>query len=118
MRWRLEGLFLPKINNLPYYVKGITIYLHATMSRLPQMDAPVVVTVHEAVAGDKLTIAIACDVYIAAETKRFRAWHDIYRNLTLLRSGGNVPWMEQAGITRTSCTDGLRPVIFKLGRIK
>ena len=44
------------------------------------------------------------------------AWHDIHRDLTVLRFGGNFPWMKKPGIGYVSCTDGLRPVIFKLER--
>ena len=63
--------FSAKGNQLPYYVKEITTYLHAAMSRLTRMDAPVVAAVHGAVAGAGLSIAIACDIVIAAETTRF-----------------------------------------------
>jgi 2-(1,2-epoxy-1,2-dihydrophenyl)acetyl-CoA isomerase len=57
--------FSAKGNQLPYYVKEITTYLHAAMSRLTRMDAPVVAAVHGAVAGAGMSIAIA------AETTRF-----------------------------------------------
>jgi 2-(1,2-epoxy-1,2-dihydrophenyl)acetyl-CoA isomerase len=63
--------FSAKGNQLPYYVKEITTYLHAAMSRLTRMDAPVVAAVHGAVAGAGMSIAIACDIVIAAETTRF-----------------------------------------------
>lgn len=46
------------------------------------------------------------------------AWHDIHRDLTVLRFGGNFPWMKEPGIGYACCTDGLRPVIFRLERIK
>jgi 2-(1,2-epoxy-1,2-dihydrophenyl)acetyl-CoA isomerase len=58
-------------DQLPYYVKEITTYLHAAMSRLTRMDAPVVAAVHGAVAGAGMSIAIACDIVVAAETTRF-----------------------------------------------
>jgi uncharacterized repeat protein (TIGR04076 family) len=32
--------------------------------------------------------------------------------------GGNYPWQEEPGISVTCCTDGLRPVIFKVERIE
>ena len=63
--------FSAKGNQLPYYVKETTTYLHAAMSRLTRMDAPVVAAVHGAVAGAGMSIAIACDIVIAAETTRF-----------------------------------------------
>jgi hypothetical protein len=35
-----------------------------------------------------------------------------------LMFGGNYPWQEEPGISVTCCTDGLRPVIFKVERIE
>ena len=63
--------FLAKGDQLPYYVKEVTTYLHSAMSRLTRMDAPVVAAVHGAVAGAGMSIAIACDIVVAAETTRF-----------------------------------------------
>lgn len=63
--------FSAKGDQLPYYVKEITTYLHAAMSRLTRMDAPVVAAVHGAVAGAGMSIAIACDIVVVAETTRF-----------------------------------------------
>ena len=44
------------------------------------------------------------------------AWHDIHRELVTLMSGGNLDWMKKDGTAITCCTDGFRPVIFKLER--
>jgi 2-(1,2-epoxy-1,2-dihydrophenyl)acetyl-CoA isomerase len=63
--------FTAKGDQLPYHIKEITTYLHAAMSRLTRMDAPVVSAVHGAVAGAGMSIAIACDIVVAAETTRF-----------------------------------------------
>jgi len=63
--------FSAKGEQLPYHIKEITTYLHAAMSRFTRMDAPVVAAVHGAVAGAGMSIAIACDIVIAAETTRF-----------------------------------------------
>jgi 2-(1,2-epoxy-1,2-dihydrophenyl)acetyl-CoA isomerase len=63
--------FLSKGDQLPYHVKEITTYLHAAMSRFTRMDAPVVAAVHGAVAGAGMSVAIACDIVVAAETTRF-----------------------------------------------
>lgn len=46
------------------------------------------------------------------------AWRDIYKDLSILRFGGNVtPWMEE-GKMITCCTDGVRPVSFKMERVE
>lgn len=46
------------------------------------------------------------------------AWHDIHRELSVLRFGGNFPWMKKPGVGYACCTDALRPVIFKLERVE
>ena len=63
--------FFTKGKDLPYYIKETTTFLHAAMSRFTRMDAPVVAAVHGAVAGAGLSIAIASDIVVAAETTRF-----------------------------------------------
>jgi len=45
------------------------------------------------------------------------AWNDIYPSVRVLAFGGNVPWYKEKGVAVECCTDGLRPVIFKLERI-
>jgi len=46
------------------------------------------------------------------------AFADIQRDITHLRLGGDFPWMEERGTILSCCTDGVRPVIFKLERIE
>ncbi len=45
------------------------------------------------------------------------AWVSIYCNVRLLGYGGNLPWYKEKGVAINCCTDGLRPVIFKIERI-
>jgi uncharacterized repeat protein (TIGR04076 family) len=45
------------------------------------------------------------------------AWADIQRDITVLAFGGNFPWIKKSGTMISCCTDGLRPVIFKLERV-
>ena len=45
------------------------------------------------------------------------AWDDLYKVVTTLRFGGDFSWFEDLGVSVNCCTDGLRPVIFKLERI-
>ncbi len=46
------------------------------------------------------------------------AFADIQRDITHLRLGGDFPWIEEKGAIMSCCTDGARPVIFKLERIE
>ena len=45
------------------------------------------------------------------------AYADIQRDITHLRFGGDFPWMKEKGTVLSCCTDGVRPVIFKLERL-
>ena len=45
------------------------------------------------------------------------AWADINRDLIAMMGGANFPWIENEGVAIASCTDGLRPVVFKIERI-
>lgn len=45
------------------------------------------------------------------------AWVAIYRMVSLLAYGGNLPYYKEKGVVISCCTDGLRPVIFKLERV-
>jgi uncharacterized repeat protein (TIGR04076 family) len=45
------------------------------------------------------------------------AWADIQRDVAVLAFGGDFPWMKKKGTMISCCTDGLRPVIFKLERV-
>ena len=44
------------------------------------------------------------------------AWADIQRDVAHLAMGGDFPWMREKGMMISCCTDGLRPVIFRLER--
>ena len=46
------------------------------------------------------------------------AWRDVYKDMSVLRFGGDFdPWVEK-GVAITCCTDGIRPVSFKMERIE
>lgn len=45
------------------------------------------------------------------------AWGTIFPMVRTLSFGGNPPWYKEKGVAVECCTDGLRPVIFKLERI-
>ena len=46
------------------------------------------------------------------------AFADIQRDLVHILFGGSYPWMKEKGVAISCCTDGLRPVIFKIKRIE
>jgi len=46
------------------------------------------------------------------------AFVDISRYLSGLRAGANYPWMNEKGTALVCCTDGFRPVVFRLERIE
>ena len=50
----------------------------------------------------------------------FCAWAfaDIQRDIVHLLFGGSYPWIKEKGAALSCCTDGVRPVIFKLERIE
>lgn len=45
------------------------------------------------------------------------AWHAIFPTIRTLSFGGNLPWFKEKGVSINCCTDGLRPVVFKLERM-
>ena len=45
------------------------------------------------------------------------AWQTIYHNVRILGFGGNLPFFEEEGVAISCCSDGIRPVIFKIERI-
>ncbi|MBM3292115.1 TIGR04076 family protein [Candidatus Bathyarchaeota archaeon] len=45
------------------------------------------------------------------------AWQTIYHNVKTLAYGGNLPYFKEKGVSISCCSDGMRPVIFKIERI-
>ncbi len=45
------------------------------------------------------------------------AFTDMHRHIVHVSLGADCPWMKDKGVALLSCTDGRRPVIFKLERI-
>jgi uncharacterized repeat protein (TIGR04076 family) len=47
------------------------------------------------------------------------AWANIHKEIVAIMSGGNLtPWVNQEGVAIACCTDGFRPVVFKIERIE
>jgi 2-(1,2-epoxy-1,2-dihydrophenyl)acetyl-CoA isomerase len=53
------------------HLKEVTTYLHAAVSRLARIDAPVVAAVQGSAAGAGLSLVCSCDVVLAAASARF-----------------------------------------------
>jgi 2-(1,2-epoxy-1,2-dihydrophenyl)acetyl-CoA isomerase len=56
---------------LSQYLKEVTTYLHAAVSRLTRMNAPVIAAVHGSAAGAGMSLACAADLVIAADNAKF-----------------------------------------------
>ena len=58
-------------DELPGYLKRTTTYLHGAVSRLVRQSAPTVCAVHGFAAGGGFSLAISCDLILAAESAKF-----------------------------------------------
>lgn len=67
------------------FIKQATIGLHAGVSRMARMDAPVVLAVHALAAGGAVSFAAATDFCLAAESANFYA---AYQGIGLAIDGG------------------------------
>ena len=46
------------------------------------------------------------------------AWANIHAEIVAIMSGGDLcPWVKQGGTAIACCTDGFRPVVFKIERL-
>ena len=58
-------------DDLPNHLKQVTTHLHAAISRLTWMDAPVIAAVNGTVAGGGMGLMLVADVAIAAQSAKF-----------------------------------------------
>ena len=70
----------------------------------------------------------ACDIYVDGQEFILEkpdmpegfcswAWADIQRDVISIMTGGNMDWVNRDGVQAVCCTDGFRPVVFKVERI-
>jgi len=45
------------------------------------------------------------------------AWADIHKDLIAIMGGASFPWINREGAAIACCTDGFRPVVFKIERV-
>jgi len=57
--------------DLPRYLREVTAHLHLAVSRFARLDAPVIAAVQGAAAGGGFSLAISCDLVLAAESATF-----------------------------------------------
>ena len=58
-------------DGLPALLKEMTTYLHAAITRLARMDAPVIAAVNGMAAGGGLSLAVAADLVLAGASAKF-----------------------------------------------
>jgi uncharacterized repeat protein (TIGR04076 family) len=47
------------------------------------------------------------------------AWANIHKEIVAIMSGGSLtPWVNQERVAIACCTDGFRPVVFKIERVE
>jgi 2-(1,2-epoxy-1,2-dihydrophenyl)acetyl-CoA isomerase len=63
--------FAARDEDRPLHLSDITTYLHAAMSRLMRLDAPVVAAVQGSAAGAGMSLAAAADLVLAGASSRF-----------------------------------------------
>src|ERR1041385_4102277 len=73
--------------DLPAYLREITSYLHLAISRFARLDAPVIAAVQGSSAGGGFSLAISCDLVIAAESATFLM---AYTKIGMAPDGGST----------------------------
>ncbi len=84
---------------LAAHLKEMTTYLHSAISRFAWMDAPLVAAVNGVAAGAGMSLAVACDLVIAAESARFTM---AYTKAGLTPDGSSTYYLPRIiGVRRT-----------------
>lgn len=73
--------------DLQSYLREITSYFHLAVSRLARLDAPVIAAVQGVAAGGGFSLAIACDLVVAADSATFLM---AYTKIGMAPDGGST----------------------------
>lgn len=91
------------------YMKEVTQVFHAAISRLNWMDPPVVGAINGTAAGGGLSLALAADIAIAAETAKFTM---AYTKIGLVPDGASTYFLARlVGLRRAKEMVLLNPVL-------
>ena len=82
--------FVAQGENLPYYLRDVSTHLHAAVSKLARLDAPVIAAVNGVAAGAGLGLVCASDFALAAESARFTM---AYTRIGLAPDGGSTYYL-------------------------
>jgi 2-(1,2-epoxy-1,2-dihydrophenyl)acetyl-CoA isomerase len=84
---------------LPAYLKKVTFYLHKAIHRFARMSAPLIVAVNGNAGGGGMSLALAGDIVLAAESSRFTL---AYTRVGLTMDGSSTYFMPRLiGLRRT-----------------
>jgi 2-(1,2-epoxy-1,2-dihydrophenyl)acetyl-CoA isomerase len=101
--------FTARGEGVSLYLKQVTQVLHGAVSRLNWMDAPVIGAINGTAAGGGLSLALATDIAIAAQSAKFTM---AYTRVGLAPDGGSTYFLARlVGLRRAKEMALLNPVL-------
>jgi len=95
----LKSFAAQPAGQLPAYLKKVTFYLHKAIHRFARMAAPLIVAVNGNAGGGGMSLALAGDIVLAAESSRFTL---AYTRVGLTMDGSSTYFMPRLiGLRRT-----------------